>query len=119
MSRRRPWLRRVAALVAALVAGPLLAAACGSVNLGADWRRADRSSAGLAPDPSATPEAVVQVYAARAFNWRGLFAVHSWVAVKPAGAGHFTSYHAMGWRVRHGGSRPEVAAMPASTDCRS
>ena len=104
MSRRRAWLKRIGLLVAALLAGPLLAVACGTVNLGTDWRRADRSSAGLAPDPADTREAVVQVYAARAFNWRGLFAVHSWVAVKPAGADHFTSHHVMGWRVRHGGS---------------
>ena len=48
-----------------------------------DWRFADRSSVGLAPLPSKTAEAVVQVYAARTYSWRGAFAVHSWIAVKP------------------------------------
>lgn len=47
-----------------------------------DWRTASRDSAGIAPLPAETPEAVVQVYAARTFNWRGTFAVHTWVAVK-------------------------------------
>ena len=30
-----------------------------------DWRNASREPVGLAPDPAAAPEAVVQVYAAR------------------------------------------------------
>ncbi len=36
-----------------------------------DWRTASREPAGLAPDPATTPEAVVQVYSARAVYWRG------------------------------------------------
>lgn len=61
------------------------------------WSQAPRHSSGLAPDPARTPEAVVQVYAARAFSWRGVFAVHPWIAVKPAGAATFTRYEVMGW----------------------
>lgn len=41
---------------------------------------------GLAPDPAATPEAVVQVYGARCSGWLGYFGIHTWIAVKPAGA---------------------------------
>ena len=33
------------------------------------WRDAPRHSAGLAPDPAKTPEAIVQIYTARAFRW--------------------------------------------------
>lgn len=69
-----------------------------------DWRTASREPVGLAPDPAATPEAVVQVYAARAVNWRGYFGVHSWVAVKPAGAQTYTVYEVIGWRLRYGDS---------------
>ena len=58
----------------------------------ADWRTASRAPAGLAPNPATTPEAVVQVYAARTIGWRGYLSVHTWVAVKPAGAGAFTVY---------------------------
>ena len=46
------------------------------------WQKADRQSAGFAPLPSEEKEAVVQLYAARTYNWRKYFAVHSWIAVK-------------------------------------
>jgi hypothetical protein len=70
----------------------------------ADWRTASRESVGLAPDPATTPEAVVQIYAARALSWRGYFGVHPWIAVKPAGGRAFTVYEVNGWRLRGSGS---------------
>ncbi|MBI2090374.1 MAG: DUF3750 domain-containing protein [Deltaproteobacteria bacterium] len=78
---------------------PPLMLLSGTVTLGRDYRTADRSSAGIAPDPEETPEAVVQVYAARALNWRGIFAVHTWIATKPEKAPHFTVHQVVGWRV--------------------
>jgi hypothetical protein len=87
------------AAFALVVAVPLLVSACGG-RLDGDWRAADRSSAALAPDPETTPDAVVQVYAARAFNWRGIFAVHTWIAVKPEGASQYTVHEVLGWRAR-------------------
>ena len=71
----------------------------GVVTLGQDFRTANRDSAGIAPDPAETPEAVVQVYAARALNWRGIFGVHTWIATKPENAPHFTVHQVIGWRV--------------------
>jgi len=44
----------------------------------------------LAPDPATTPEAVVQVYGARTWGWKGIFGVHTWVAVKPTDARSWT-----------------------------
>lgn len=82
------------------VAALLFAARAGT----ADWRTASREPVGLAPDPAVTPEAVVQVYAARAVSWRGYFGVHSWVAVKPAGARAYTVYEVIGWRLRYSDS---------------
>ena len=69
---------------------------------GVQWWQARQDATGLAPDPATTPEAVVQVYSARAFNWRGIFGVHTWVAVKPGGASAYTRYEVFGWGVRHG-----------------
>jgi hypothetical protein len=66
----------------------------------ADWRTASREPVGLAPDPALHPEAVVQVYAARTVGWRGVFGVHSWVAVKPARATAYTVYEVIGWKLR-------------------
>ena len=69
-----------------------------------DWRTASREPAGLAPDPATTPEAVVQVYSARAVSWRGWFGVHTWIAVKPANAAEFTVHEVMGWRLKRTGT---------------
>ena len=65
-----------------------------------DWRTASKEPMGLAPDPATTSEAVVQVYGARTWGWRGNFGVHTWVAVKPAGAAAYTVYEVIGWRLR-------------------
>lgn len=69
-----------------------------------NWRTASREPAGLAPDPANTPEAVVQVYAARAVRWRGYFGVHTWVAVKRTDAREFTVYEVSGHRLRRTGT---------------
>jgi hypothetical protein len=69
-----------------------------------DWRTASREPAGLAPDPATTPEAVVQVYSARAVSWRGWFGVHTWIAVKPSHASEFTVHEVMGWRLKRTGT---------------
>jgi hypothetical protein len=68
------------------------------------WRTASREPVGLAPDPITTPEALVQVYAARAVRWRGYVGVHTWIAVKPDFAGEYIVYEVMGWRLRRTGT---------------
>jgi hypothetical protein len=74
-----------------------------------NWREASRASVGLAPDPATTPEAVAQVYAARAVRWRGYFGVHTWIAVKPTNAARYTVYEVTRWQRRHGGSTVSVS----------
>lgn len=76
-------------VLALLLAGPAYMLASQRVALGGVWSQADRSPVGLAPAPQAHPEALVQVYAARAFDWRGAFGVHTWIATKPTGATHY------------------------------
>ena len=66
------------------------------------WKTADRSSAHIAPLPSEAPEAIVHIYTARAFSWRGYFGVHPWISVKPKGAEQYTVYQVLGWNVRRG-----------------
>jgi hypothetical protein len=91
-------LRQMGFVLFILSCGPILMASCGSIKLTGDWRTADRSSTGMAPDPALAREAIIQVYAARAFNWRGIFAVHSWISIKPKDAKHYTVHQVMGWR---------------------
>jgi hypothetical protein len=67
-----------------------------------DWRTASHEPTGIAPDPIKVKEAIVQVYAARAFSWRGAFGVHTWISVKPTDAPEFTTYQVIGWRAYRG-----------------
>lgn len=68
----------------------------------------------------------MQVYGARTVGWRGVFAVHTWVALKPRDAAAYTRYEVIGWGVDRGapavrmnrsgpdnywfGSRPDLLA---------
>ncbi|HEY7041056.1 MAG TPA: DUF3750 domain-containing protein [Methylomirabilota bacterium] len=104
-----------------------LAAGCSAVErMGQPWWEMRRDSSGQAPDPATASEAVVQVYAARTVGWKGVVAVHTWIAVKPTGAPAYTRYEVMGWGVANGapalrvnrtgpdnywfGSRPDLLA---------
>lgn len=69
-----------------------------------DWRTANRSSADIAPNPRIEKEAVVQIYTARTYNWRGYFAVHPWIAVKKKNQKDYTVYQVMAWNMRGGHS---------------
>lgn len=68
-------------------------------EVGAAWRTADRSSAGLLPRAGvAGSPAVVRVFAARTVRWRGAVAVHCWVVVKEAGAAaRYARYDVTAW----------------------
>ena len=61
------------------------------------WSNAPRHSSGMAPDPKVHREAIVQVYNARAFSWRGIFATHPWIVVKKSDAPAYTRYEVVGW----------------------
>ena len=67
---------------------------------GTHWRDADRSSSGIAPSADEYSSAVIQVYAARTFGWRGALAVHTWISIKQEGAREYTVHHVLGWRLR-------------------
>ena len=69
-----------------------------------DWRTASRESAGIAPDPLTTSEAILHVYGAEAWGWRGWFAIHTWIAAKRSDQTYYTVYDVVGWRKHHGGS---------------
>jgi hypothetical protein len=77
-----------------------------------DWRTASHEPVGLAPDPATTPEPVIQVYAARAWGWRGYFGVHTWIATKPANAKAYTVYEVIGWRLRSSNSAVSIRPRP-------
>ena len=82
----------------------VFALAVGRGVVAQDWRTASHAPTGLAPDPATTLEAVVQVYAARTWGWKGSFGVHTWVAVKPPEAKNYTVYEVIGWKLRWSGT---------------
>ena len=94
--------------VALLLSVPMLTLAFGRVPASGDWRTASHRATGLAPEPALHSDAVVQVYAARTFGWRGAFAVHTWLAAKPANADRYTRYEVIGWYARSGHSTVSV-----------
>jgi hypothetical protein len=79
------------------LAGPLYMLFKGELILDGDWKTAERNSTGIAPRPDQIHEAIVMIYAARAFNWRGIFAVHTWIATKEKNASNYNVHHVLGW----------------------
>lgn len=99
--------RTFAAVAAGCAFILVLVGACTSAR---DWRSASSEPTGLAPDPVSERAALVQVYAARSFGWRGWFGVHTWVAVKPTNADSYKVYEVTGWRLRSRRSAVIVSA---------
>ncbi|MCS0496196.1 DUF3750 domain-containing protein [Ancylobacter sp. MQZ15Z-1] len=73
------------------------------------WRSADWSSTGTLPLAADRPEAMVRIYSARVGRWRGIFAVHSWIVFKEAGASAYERFDKVGWGspIRHNGYPPD------------
>jgi hypothetical protein len=102
----------VSFLLLGLFVLPVLIAGClPDPRAGVPWYEARRDPTGLAPAPETTQEPVIQVYAARAVSWRGIFAVHTWIVVKPTGAQRYTRYEVVGLGVAGGAPSVRVDRM--------
>ncbi len=83
--------------VLALFVLPLAISVANHTPSAVPWHQASLGRSGLAPDPAAVHDPVVQVYAARAYGWRGAASVHTWIVVKRADAPAFKRYDVVGW----------------------
>lgn len=92
----------VSLLLLLTILGPIWMIVFGGIDFKADYRTASRESSRIGPIPADHPEAIVQVYSARAFNWRGIFSTHVWLAIKSKDASQFTVFQVIGWRVFRG-----------------
>ena len=110
IARVAAWLVLILVL---LLTGPVLTLAFGPVSFRGNWSTASHRPTGQAPDPATHAEAIVQVYASRTFGWRGAFAVHTWLAAKPAGADHYIRYEVIGWNLRNGRTAVSVSDLRA------
>lgn len=61
------------------------------------WYQADWSSTGTLPAPAQYSPARVLVMSGRAGNWKGVFAVHSWIVLKREGETRWRRYDVVGW----------------------
>ncbi len=100
MNFRRRFTSGLAVLLSLSFGLSLADVGLSDASLGAhNWRTAPRHSAGIAPDPVRQADvAIVQVFSAPTYGWRGLFAEHPWIIFKRAGETAFTRYDVVGWR---------------------
>lgn len=68
------------------------------------WSTARRDRTYKSPSPETHYPAVVQVFGAKTWGWRGRFAIHTWISIKEKGASSFTRYEVIGWRAYSGNS---------------
>lgn len=83
----------------------------GELN-GQGWWSARRDSAGLAPDPVRNGDlAIIQVFVAPTYGWKGVVAVHPWIIFKRAGETRYHRYEVVSWGskevVRHNYTLPD------------
>ncbi|MFI4971652.1 MAG: DUF3750 domain-containing protein [Hyphomicrobiales bacterium] len=100
MPATRPSRRKLIMLaIFAVFLVPLIARAALYVagNGPRSWRDADWSSTGRLPPATDEKPARVIVFTGKAGAWKGIFAVHSWIVLKPAGAREWTRYDVVGW----------------------
>jgi hypothetical protein len=94
--RRRHWLMH-----GLLVVGFVLPVACQTAIFAAteqpgSWRQASWATTGLLPPAASDPDARILVFAARNGRWRSIFAVHTWIVVKPQN-GQYARYDVTGF----------------------
>lgn len=98
--RRMTWISFV---LLSLLLGPIgCAMVMQRTGMAPHWSQARWDRSMLAPDPATTPEAVVQIFAARTWGWKAAFAVHSWIVFKPENAKAYERYEVVGWGVHRG-----------------
>lgn len=90
-------MKLVLLIVAAWIVIPVVISCARYSAPGYSWSTAPRHSSGLAPDPAMHRDAVLQIYNARAFSWRGIFATHPWIVIKRSGAPAYKRYEVVGW----------------------
>lgn len=78
-----------------------LTIAYGEWSGNSDRRHRFTGSSNQAPKAEEHSAAIVQVYAARAARWRGIFGVHTWIAYKKPGAAQYTLTEVIGWGARY------------------
>jgi hypothetical protein len=94
--RRRRWLVRGLFIMCFVLPVAYETAIYAAADKPPGSRQANWSTTGLLPSAASDPEARVIVFAARNGRWRSIFAVHSWIVVKPEN-GPYARYEVTGF----------------------
>ena len=96
---RRIRRRRIVLLILALFLLPIAARAALFAYDGGprSWREASWASTRSLPAASDEPEARVLIMSGRTGGWKGVFAVHSWIVLKPENGSTWRRYDVVGW----------------------
>ena len=86
-------------LILILISGPLIILFSGEIDTKTHWSIAKRDPLNEAPNPKIFKKALVRVYYARTFGWRGAFACHSWISLKDKNGENYEVFQVMGWRL--------------------
>jgi hypothetical protein len=97
--RRRSRKRRIVLLILALFLLPIAARAALFVYEGGprSWHEASWASTHSLPAAGADRDARVLIMSGRTGGWKGVFAVHSWIVLKPENARSWRRYDVVGW----------------------
>lgn len=102
----------IAIVLLSFVLNVLLEKQRGELFVAKHWSQARRDSAKIAPDPlKYKDQAIIQIYVAPTYGWKGLVAVHPWIIYKAAGETHFNRWEVVSWGsnnvVRHNYTQPD------------
>lgn len=92
----------------------MIAFAIGTASLASLWLTSwalepEPFGEAVAPDPNTHTDAVIQVYGANVWGFRGKFAIHTWISIKAKNASTYTIYQVIGWRLRRTGTVVSVS----------
>jgi hypothetical protein len=80
-----------------MFSGPIYLLSSNQVKLGQDLRIASRAPANLLSIKKIGTQAAIILFSAPAFNWRGMFSTHTWLALKHKNQVNYTIYQVIGW----------------------
>jgi hypothetical protein len=90
----------------------IIATGVGAIAVTSVLMKPDFVGAAVAPDPGVTQEAIIQVYGADVWGFRGYFAMHTWVATKAEDGADYNIYQVIGWHLRRRGTVLSITQGP-------
>src|SRR5690349_21204819 len=93
---RRSWLMRGLFIACFVLPVAWQTAIFAAAEQPGSWRQANWSSTGMLPPAASDSDARILVFSARNGRWRSIFAVHSWIVVKPQN-GDYARYDVTGF----------------------